>query len=290
MPDWRLASIEENGLATAALVTGTRARALSMTVEALVERWSELGDRVPELATGTEPDLGSVRLRAPLVRPGAVFCAGANYVDHVVEMLGRPPTPKSDGQPFFFLKPGPQTIVGPGAVVALPHEGARLDWEAEIAVVIGRAARHVREADAMAHVAGYLIVNDLSARDLMKRTDVSFTYDWIGQKCFPGALPCGPWITPRDAVPDPHALGIRLWVNGELKQDSSSRQMHWSIPEQIAYLSRRVGLMPGDIIATGTPAGCGVPRGEFLATGDVVRIEIEGLGALEHGIGPVDAS
>lgn len=287
--DWRLASIDENGQAKAALVVGDHVKSLPFTVGEVLSRWDALWPRLENVASKEARPIDAVQILAPVAPYGAVFCAGANYVDHVLEMLGRPPAAKTGSEPFFFMKPGRQSIVGPSTRVALPHGGTKLDWEAEIAVMIGRAARHVREADAMDHVAGYFIVNDLSARDLMKRTDVSFTYDWIGQKCFPGSLPSGPWLTPREAIPDPHKLSIRLWVNGELKQNSSSRQMHWSIPEQIAYLSRRVGLMPGDIVATGTPAGCGVPKGEFLAAGDLVRIEIEGLGALEHSVASVDA-
>lgn len=287
--DWRLTTIRSSGKDEAAAVIGDEFLPLGVDILEL------LGDRsAADAAVRAARALGRSLTRteamghAPL-RPGAVFCAGANYVDHVVEMLGQPPPPKTGSEPFFFMKPGPQTIVGDGAVVALPHEGVKLDWEAEIAVVIGRPARHVREEDAMEFVAGYTVVNDLSARDKMKRTDVSFTYDWIGQKCFPGSMPTGPWITPRDAIADPQDLGIRLWVNDALMQDSSSSQMHWSIAEQIAYLSRRVGLNTGDLVATGTPAGCGVRRNLFLNAGDVVRIEIEGLGALTHKIGPVEA-
>lgn len=282
--DWRLASIDDGGRTRAALLFGDVVRPLATGVAALLVDWDALVDRLPSLGCEDERQLAHVRLRAPVAAPGAVFCAGANYVDHVHEMLGRPPAPKQGSEPFFFMKPGRQSIVGPDAPVALPHDGVKLDWEAEIAVVIGRRARHVSETDAMNHVAGYVVVDDLSARDLMKRTDVSFTYDWVGQKCFPGALPMGPWLTPRDAVPDPHDLAVRLWVNDVLQQDSSSRQMHWSIPEQIAYLSRRVGLEPGDVVATGTPAGCGSPRGLFLKAGDRIRIEIEALGGFETPI------
>lgn len=224
--------------------------------------------------------LAEVRLLAPVPDTVGLFLAGANYVDHVIEMVGRPPPPKDGSAPFFFMKPTRQVLVGPDATVALPHDGVELDWEAEIAVVIGRPARHVAVADAMDHVAGYTIVNDLSARDRMKRSDVVFQYDWIGQKCFPGALPMGPWIVPRDAVPDPHRLSIRLWVGDELMQDSNSDQMHWSIAEQIADLSRTVGLSTGDVICTGTPAGCGRPKGRYLRAGETTRIEIEGLGTL----------
>ena len=133
-------------------------------------------------------------------------------------------------------------------------------------------------------IAGYVIVNDLSARDLIKREGSPFVYDWIGQKCFADAAPMGPWLTPAAAVEDPENLAIRLSVNGIVKQQSNTGQMVHSIAEQIAYLSRHVELQPGDVIATGTPAGVGTPRGEFLKVGDEVVVEIESLGVLKNRI------
>lgn len=278
---WRLGSA---GGEAVALADGGAHR-LGIPMAALIADWDAALERLAALPAEAPPFAG--RLEAPYL-PGAIYGAGANYVDHVIEMIGRPPTPKATSQPFFFLKPPAASIVGPDATVALPHENAQLDWEAEIAVIIGRDARHVSEAAAMDHVAGYAIVNDLSARDLMKRDDVPFVYDWVGQKCFPGALPIGPWITLAAAVPDPHALAIRLWVDDQLMQDSNSAQMHWSIPEQIAWLSRRVGLRAGDLICTGTPAGVGHKRGRYLRAGETVRIAIDGLGELVTHIGPVE--
>ena len=148
--------------------------------------------------------------------------------------------------------------------------------------MIGKPARNISEQDAFDVVAGYLIVNDLSARDLMKREGTPFGMDWIGQKCFEDAAPMGPWLTPAAYVADPNNMPIKLWVNGVLKQNSNTSGLVHNIAEQIAYLSRHFTLHPGDVIATGTPAGVGVPRGEFLKAGDEVRIEVGSCGVLTN--------
>jgi len=291
---WRLAAIHNAGGPEPALIVGSEAFALGPLgvdgdILALLRNWEA---SVPALdaafsavlgGEGRAVSLKQAQLMAPYTPPG-LFCAGANYYDHIREMSPHP-DPKPPKQPFFFLKSPAHCVVGPRAAVPLPQHDCGLDWEAEIAVVIGRKARHVREAQALDYVAGYTILNDLSARGLMKRDDGVFGgYDWIAQKVFPGSAPMGPWITPAKLIADPQNLAVKLWLNGEIRQDSSSREMVFSVAEQIAYLSRRVGLEPGDMIATGTPAGCGRPRGEALKAGDVIRIEIEGLGPLEHTI------
>lgn len=228
-----------------------------------------------------------VHMFAPIMFPGAFFCAGANYWDHLEEMAeiakrttGKAPSMTKGAEPWFFMKTAAGSIIGNGAPVRLPGYSGQVDWEAELGVVIARPTRNIAERDALDAVAGYLIVNDLSARDLMKREGTPFIYDWIGQKCFEDAAPMGPWLTPAAYVADPGNLGIRLWVNGVLKQNSNTSRMVHSIAEQIAYLSRHITLQPGDVIATGTPAGVGMPRGEFLQAGDEVAIEIDGLGRL----------
>jgi 2-keto-4-pentenoate hydratase/2-oxohepta-3-ene-1,7-dioic acid hydratase in catechol pathway len=227
----------------------------------------------------TRTPLDSVTLDTPLRYPQALYCAGANYVDHLEEMTGKKPN-KDEMSPFFFLKPPRPTLVASGATVKIPDYTQQLDWEAEIALVIGRQAREVDVDSAMDYVAGLTILNDLSARDLMKRYDVPFLFDWIGQKCFTGAAPTGPWITPLECVDDPGNLDIKLWVNDRLYQDSNSDQMIFTHAELIANLSKHITLYPGDIIATGTPAGVGHGRGEYLKSGDIIRIDISGLGSL----------
>jgi len=256
----------------------------------ILRDWENAGDRLDGF-TGSRDSvsLDSVTLAAPLLYPGTLFCAGANYWDHLHEMsefikqmTGKPPRVEKSAEPWFFIKTSAGSIVGPEADVRLPSFSTSVDWEAELGVVIGRPTRNVAEADALRAVAGYVIVNDLSARDLMKREGSPFVYDWIGQKCFADAAPMGPWLTPAAAVPNPENLAIRLSVNGAKKQESNTGQMVHSIREQIAYLSRHVELQPGDVIATGTPAGVGMPKGESLKAGDEVVVEIEGLGRLKN--------
>lgn len=233
--------------------------------------------------------VSSVKLLAPILYPGAFYCAGANYWDHLNEMAviakkttGRDVHIAKPAEPWFFLKTAAGTIIGDGTPARLPNFSNQVDWEAEIAAVIARPTRNISEKDALSAVAGYVIVNDLSARDLMKREGSIFVYDWIGQKCFEDAAPMGPWLTPAAYISDPNNLTIKLWVNGVLKQDSNTSKMVHSTAEQIAYLSRHITLQPGDVIATGTPAGVGLPKGEFLKPGDEVKIEIAELGTLTN--------
>lgn len=226
----------------------------------------------------------------PPLEPGTIYCAGANYADHVAEMARArgelpPPDPRALGlKPWFFIKPR-GCAVGSGARVARPAGCRKLDWEAELVAVIGTPARNVPVATALDYVSGYAIANDLSARDLSRRPQLApgspFHFDWTAHKGFEGSCPLGPRITPAAEVPDPQRLAIRLWVNGVLKQDSSTSQMIYSVAEQIAHLSTLITLQPGDIVLTGTPAGVGAARNEFLQPGDKVEIEIERLGRLE---------
>jgi len=172
--------------------------------------------------------------------------------------------------------------------VARPRGSQKLDWEAELAAVIGRPARNVPVENALDYIAGYTIADDLSARDLSRRSALPpgnpFHFDWTAHKGFEGSCPLGPWITPAAEVPDPQRLAIRLWVNGVLKQDSNTSRMIFSTAEQISHLSSLATLHPGDLVLTGTPAGVGAGRNEFLQPGDRVEVEIEGLGRLEHWI------
>lgn len=228
---------------------------------------------------------------APLQRPGVIFCAGANYKDHVVEMaiaqgIAPEPDPHDVGlKSWHFMKPA-RCIAAPGEVIELPRTARCVDYEVELAVVIGRKARNIPVADAMAHIAGYTAANDLSARDLGKRNQVPdqspFKWDWVAHKAFDQSCPLGPVIVPASAIADPQNLAIELWVNGELRQHSNTREMIFSIAEQIAHLSEKITLMPGDVILTGTPAGVGTPRGQFLKPGDEVRIRIETIGEFSN--------
>lgn len=237
--------------------------------------------------------LARARLLAPLPAPGAIFCAGANYTDHMQEMaraqnreLG--PTMKELGEkPWHFLKT-PASVVGPGATVKLPPYSKAVDWEVELAAVIGATAKDVAAEKALSVVAGYTIANDLSARDAMTREKLApaapFRFDWLSQKCFDGACPLGPWIVPAAQIPDPQKLALKLWVGDELMQDSNTARMIFTTAEQIAMISSRVTLQPGDLVLTGTPAGVGMPRGRFLRPGETVRLWIEGIGELRHRV------
>ncbi|MFK0114190.1 fumarylacetoacetate hydrolase family protein [Streptomyces sp. NPDC091217] len=249
-------------------------------------RWDALAPLFRDWKPSPSDAVASARLTAPLTYPGKILCAGANYWDHIAEMgLERP---AELGDPWFFLKPPTTTVRGPGDPVPLPgYPGARVDWEAELAVVIGRGGRGLTYEQAWDHVAGYLVANDISARDRLKSAQPvgePFTYDWVGHKGQDGFCPLGPGLVPAWQIPDPHDLRIQLSVNGVLKQDSSTAQMMVRIPELIATASRITRLEPGDVILTGTPAGCGVPRGEFLAPGDEIVIDIERIGRLENTV------
>jgi 2-keto-4-pentenoate hydratase/2-oxohepta-3-ene-1,7-dioic acid hydratase in catechol pathway len=161
-----------------------------------------------------------------------------------------------------------------------------VDWEVELAAVIGRTARNVPEDKALSYVAGYTIANDLSARDRGRRSGAGegspFASDWTKHKSFDGACPLGPWIVPASQIKDPQNLGLKLWVNGILKQDSNSKDMIFNLAEQIARLSDGMTLHPGELILTGTPAGVGSARGEYLKAGDVVKLWIEDIGELTN--------
>jgi 2-keto-4-pentenoate hydratase/2-oxohepta-3-ene-1,7-dioic acid hydratase in catechol pathway len=264
-----------------------------VTVLGILRQWPEAHAQLHTAAANGAPQRGlplaSTLLLAPIQYPGALYCAGANYWDHLAEMAeiakrttGVAPAMTKGPEPWFFLKTAAGSIIGPDCDARLPSFSKAVDWEAELGAVIGRKTRNISEERALEAVAGYVIVNDLSARDLMKREGTPFIYDWIGQKCFDDGAPMGPWLTPAAYAPAVDAMSVRLWVNDALKQDSHTSRMVHGVAEQIAYLSRHVTLQPGDVIATGTPAGVGMPRGEFLRVGDKVRIEIEGCGVLRN--------
>jgi acylpyruvate hydrolase len=221
----------------------------------------------PEAVPVEDPSwaLDEVTLLAPVPTPRAIFGIGLNYADHVREMGGEPPE-----RPVVFTKL-PSSAAPPNAPVHCPKVVKRLDYEGELAVVMGPGRS----------VAGYAVADDVSARDLQGREP-----QWTRAKGADGFCPYGPWVTTADEVPDPHALALRTWVNGELRQDSNTSNLIFSVPELIAFISETCTLHPGDVILTGTPAGVGMgqdpPR--FLASGDVVRIEIERLGAIEHAV------
>jgi 2-keto-4-pentenoate hydratase/2-oxohepta-3-ene-1,7-dioic acid hydratase in catechol pathway len=235
--------------------------------------------------------LANVELKAPILYPSGIFATGANYYDHLEEMAevafratGKKSIIHRVAEPYIIMKTSAHSVIGHNADIRYPRFTSQLDWEAEIGVVIGQGGEDISLEKAMEHVAGYTIINDLSARDMMKRDGVPFIFDWFGQKCFAGSVPMGPWITPAEFIEDPYNLGIKLWVNDVIKQDGNSKQMVYSIAEQIAYLSRHLTLRPGDVISTGCPAGVGMPNNDFLKVGDVIRIDVDKIGTLVNRI------
>jgi 2-keto-4-pentenoate hydratase/2-oxohepta-3-ene-1,7-dioic acid hydratase in catechol pathway len=275
----------------AAALTGNAGDA---TVLGILEDWPAAQARLAKAAAtpGKGRALADVRLLAPIRWPSAIYCAGANYADHAAEMAraqNRPPPPDPHTlglKPWHFIKAGRSTLAAPGETVAITGLSQTMDWEIELAAVIGRPAKNVSLADALEHVAGYTIANDLSARDMGRRTgvpeDSPFKFDWVAHKNFDGACPLGPWIVPVGDIPDPQSLGLKLWVNDVVKQDSNTGKMIFSIAEQIAHLSSRITLNTGDVVLTGTPSGVGAARKEFLKAGDEVKLWIEHIGTLTN--------
>jgi len=219
--------------------------------------------------------LDQVRLRAPVPHPVKVLGIGLNYAAHVAETGATRP----EHQVWFNKQR--TCVIGPGDGIEIPRVSAQVDYEGELAMVIGRRARHVPVAEAASVVAGFTVCNDVTVRDWQFRTPT-----WTLGKSFDTHGPVGPWIVTGDELGDPHRLSLRTWVNGDLRQDASTDDMIFSCWEQVAYLSTVFTLEPGDIISTGTPAGVGIsfdpPR--WLVPGDVVRIEIEHIGTLENPV------
>jgi 2,4-diketo-3-deoxy-L-fuconate hydrolase len=211
-----------------------------------------------------------------------IFCAAANYIEHAKEM-GSVLAAKAQSKPYMFLKLQ-DTVIGPGDDIVKPPETAKLDWEVELGVVIARQARRIGVEEALDYVAGYTVVNDVSARDLNKRSDYPFAFDWFQGKSWDTFAPLGPWIVPAWLITDPQKLNLRLTVNGKEMQKDSTANMIWNVREQVSYLSQILTLRPGDVIATGTPTGVGAAHGIFLKHGDQVEATVEGIGTLANRV------
>ncbi|MER7789691.1 fumarylacetoacetate hydrolase family protein [Streptomyces sp. NPDC097640] len=249
---------------------------------------SDWADLEPALR-GWQPTEGELveeaLLLTPVPSPGKLVFAGANYRDHLREMgVGEVP---NGMEPYFFLLP-PTTIVGPDDTITIPDDpDARVDWEAELGVVIGRRVHDVPVEQALDAVAGYTVVNDISARGLHARSNPlapPFAYDWLASKGRDTFSPIGPAVTPAWFVPDPQTLPVRLWRNGVLEQDGNTKDMIFSVAQLVSAASALMTLEPGDVLATGTPAGVGVAKGIALRAGDRLRIEIEPLGVLANEV------
>jgi len=229
-----------------------------------------------------DPELGRLfipleeaRLRAPIPRPGKIICVGRNYAEHARERGAELPA-----QPIFFLKSN-NTICGPGEAIVLPPNSSQVDYEAEFAVVIGQGGKRIPEEKAYEHIAGYTILNDVSARDMQAQDK-----QWFRGKSCDTFAPTGPWIVTRDEIPDPHNLRVSLTLNGQTMQDSNTSYMIFKVPYLVSYLSQSLTLEPGDLISTGTPEGVGAHRTPpvFLRPGDTVSITVERIGTLTNPI------
>ncbi|MFF9811950.1 fumarylacetoacetate hydrolase family protein [Streptomyces sp. NPDC014006] len=217
-------------------------------------------------------DATGLRIGPPLGRIGKVVCIGLNYYDHAREVGAEPPA-----EPVIFFKAS-DTVVGPNDTVLVPRGSVKTDWEVELAVVIGRTARYLGSAaEGLAHVAGYAVAHDVSEREF--QIERGGTWD-KGKNC-ETFNPLGPWLVTADEVPDPQALALKLWVNGELKQDGTTADQIFPVGEVVRYVSQFMTLYPGDVINTGTPAGVAMGQPEpkpYLRSGDVVELEVSGLG------------
>lgn len=256
----------------------------------LVDLGPEFGGRFPDLKaligggglTGLSTSIGTGKDWMPLEvadflpvipNPGKIFCIGVNYADHQKEMGRGSDQPR---HPTIFLRFN-DTLVAHGQAAWVPRISSAVDYECELAVVIGKGGRHINATEAMDHVAGYTCFNDISIRDWQRHT-TQFT----AGKNFPRTGALGPWMVTKDEIPDPHALAIKTRLNGKVLQDGNTSQLIFRIPELIAYISSFTPIAPGDLIATGTPSGVGFARKPpiFMKAGDVVEVDIEGIGVL----------
>ena len=232
--------------------------------------------------------LSKVRLKAPVPNPRKVLCLAGNYQDHIEEGGGK--MEKQDKEtPRVFMKPPSTTVIGQNDKILIPPVARSIDWEGELAVVIGRKAKGVKPKDALKYVAGYTIMNDVSERDLKikKRTDSrprDEWFDWLNGKWLDTFGPQGPWIVTRDEIPDPQKLDISTFINGERKQHNNTGQMLYPVHKIIEYISAIVTLEPGDLISTGTISGVGSTTGTFMKPGDKVQIEISSIGVLKNTV------
>ncbi|WP_214323472.1 fumarylacetoacetate hydrolase family protein [Nonomuraea sediminis] len=223
-------------------------------------------------------DAGGLRIGAPIARPGKIVCIGLNYSDHAAESGAAVPS-----EPVVFMK-APNTMIGPDDQVLVPRGSVKTDWEIELAVVIGETCRYLESRqEALSRIAGYAICNDVSEREFQLERGGQ----WDKGKSCETFNPFGPWLVTADDVPDPQDLGMRLWVNGEQRQNGATKNMIFDVAEIVRYLSRFMVLEPGDVINTGTPAGVamGTPGQPYLRAGDVVELEIDGLGRQRQTVG-----
>jgi 2-keto-4-pentenoate hydratase/2-oxohepta-3-ene-1,7-dioic acid hydratase in catechol pathway len=266
----KLATFQRAGAAPeAGIVSGNQIAGLG------TDMLSVIASGKTPVASGSSYDLSSVKLLAPVPRPPKLICIGLNYRDHAIESKMEMPK-----VPTIFNK-FPSVVIGPNDPIVLPKVSAQPDYEAEFAFVIGRGGRHIAAPDAMSHVFGYTIINDVSARDYQMATT-----QWLMGKTFDTFAPMGPWLVTADEIADPHALDISMEIGGETLQNSNTRELIFKIPQLIEYLSSVVTLEPGDVVSTGTPAGVGFARKppRYLKAGDECIVRVAGIGELRNPV------
>jgi 2-keto-4-pentenoate hydratase/2-oxohepta-3-ene-1,7-dioic acid hydratase in catechol pathway len=279
----RFVNIERRGYGEPGIISGDEIIGLKSagfeSLQSIIEGGADAVDRVARWSynppQGERMPAGKVRLLAPIPRPPKVICIGLNYLDHAAE--SNLPVPET---PTVFAK-FPTAVIGPGQPIVLPKLSTKPDYEAEFAVIIGQGGRYIPEERWREHVFGYTIVNDVSARDFQMATS-----QWMIGKTFDTFCPMGPAVVTVDEIPDPHNLAISLSIGGETLQSSNTSNMIFKLPRIIAHLSSVFTLEPGDVIATGTPAGVGFARKppRWLRPGDEVRVAIEGIGELVNSV------
>jgi 2-keto-4-pentenoate hydratase/2-oxohepta-3-ene-1,7-dioic acid hydratase in catechol pathway len=311
MTEYALATILQDGKAMAMLRTGGRlwplaecsrqlgTRRLPNDLARIFAGWERHRGAVAAIAASCATaeldgslaiDAAAAHYLAPLLYPRKVVAIGANYADHMAAVMGvltemgyrAPESPMP--RPLFFLKPATTAIVGPGPTIRIPPGCRQLDWEIELALIIGRQVTNAEVDEAIAAVAGYTVSLDMSARDRQLVPGTLFGFDFFGGKAHDTGCPMGPVVVPAAQVPDPQDLRMRLAVNGTLRQDASTAGMINSVAETISQASRIMTLEPGDVVLTGTPAGTGVESGTFLAPGDTISATIDGIGTLDVSV------
>ncbi len=282
----------------AAAIARKSALASATTIQSLLDDWDANFAALQELVAFLEKDgrpgaqkLAGLRALPPVARPGKMFYAAQNFQEHVDEMLRAGMTPaagpkftgeKSTSDPYLFLK-APSTLCGATDDIAIPRGLKKIDWEAEIALAIGKPGKRIKAERALEHVAGFMTTNDVSARDLQIRADrPGLRSDWLNGKSHDNFAPMGPFLVPRAFVPDAMNLFIRLTVNGEIKQNGNTSQFIFTPEEQIAYASNILSLDSGDVFSCGTCGGVGQGTNTFLKVGDVMETEIESLGKMRN--------
>jgi 2-keto-4-pentenoate hydratase/2-oxohepta-3-ene-1,7-dioic acid hydratase in catechol pathway len=271
-----------------------------LTMLGLLGRWPQafrdlqrlakfLEDRAARPLPFAHPE-GRAKFKAPILYPPRIFAAGANYNAHSKEMTdllrpGTSYTTRENSNPFCFLKASIGAVIGHGEkIMASRVPDHKIDWEGELAVVIGRQARDVKPEEARSCVAGYTILNDVTSRSFVLARRLDFKQDWVMGKCADTFCPMGPYLVPDAFIAEPERLALRTTVNDQVMQDARTDDLTHKIPDIISFLSQSITLLPGDVISTGTPSGVGFARGTFLKPGDVVKIEIEGIGVLANPV------